>query len=109
MTAHHPLVDQLTLEEKADLVSGGSFWGTRSVERLGIEEMVLTDGPHGVRMQTGGVDHLGIHHSAPATCFPTAAATGSSWDPDLLREMGRALAVESLALGIDVLLGRAST
>ena len=61
----HPLVDELTLEEKAGLVSGGSFWATRAVERLGIGELVLTDGPHGVRMQAGGVDHLG-HQRQPA-------------------------------------------
>ena len=101
----HPVVDELSLEEKAGLVSGGSFWGTRPVDRLAIETLVLTDGPHGVRMQSGGVDHLGINHSDPATCFPTASATGSCWDPDLLREMGTALAAEARAHGVDVLLG----
>jgi len=101
----HHLVSQLTLEEKAGLVSGGSFWTTRPVERVGIPSVMMTDGPHGVRMQKASADHLGINQSEPATSFPTAAATGSSWNPELLEEMGRALGTESRALGVDILLG----
>jgi beta-glucosidase len=101
----HRLVSELTLEEKAGLVSGGSFWTTRAVERLGIPSVTMTDGPHGVRMQKASADHLGINRSEPATSFPTAAATGSSWNPELLEEMGRALGKESRALGVDILLG----
>ena len=101
----HPLVDKLTLEEKAALVSGATFWTTRAVERLGIEAATLTDGPHGVRMQTAGAGQLGINESHPATAFPTAAALGSSWDPELLAQIGRALGAESRGLDVDVLLG----
>jgi beta-glucosidase len=101
----HASVSQLTLEEKAGLVSGASFWSTRAVERVGVRSAILTDGPHGVRYQSETGDHLGIFDSEPATSFPTAAATGSSWDPELLAEMGRALGIESRALGVDVLLG----
>ncbi len=101
----HPHVAQLTLEEKASLVSGDSFWKTRSVDRLGITARTLTDGPHGVRYQKATGDHLGVFASEPATSFPTASATGSTWDPALLHEMGRALGTESKALGVNVLLG----
>jgi len=101
----HPLIDKLTLEEKASLVSGASFWNTRAVEHAGIPAMTLTDGPHGVRLQMAGADHLGINDSHPATAFPTAAALGSSWDPQLLEQVGQALGEESRALGVDVLLG----
>ncbi|MGN8132389.1 beta-glucosidase [Paenarthrobacter sp. 22069] len=101
----HRLVSELTLEEKAGLVSGGSFWTTRAVERLDIPSVTMTDGPHGVRMQRASADHLGINESEPATSFPTAAATGSTWNPELLEEMGRALGTESRALGVDILLG----
>ncbi|MCE0535198.1 glycoside hydrolase family 3 C-terminal domain-containing protein [Kineosporia rhizophila] len=101
----HPLIEELTLEEKASLVSGASFWTTRPVERLGIEGATLTDGPHGVRMQTAGADHLGINAAHPATAFPTAAALGSTWDPELLEQVGQALGAESRALDVDVLLG----
>lgn len=101
----HPAVARLTLEEKAGLLSGASFWRTRAVEAADVEAAVLTDGPHGVRLQTGAGDHLGLHDSEPATAFPTASATGSTWDPDLLREVGEALGREARALGVDVLLG----
>lgn len=101
----HPTVARLTLEEKASLVSGASFWTTQSVEHAGVRPVTMTDGPHGVRLQLENADHLGIYDSEPATAFPTAAATGSSWDPELLAEMGRALGAECRALGVDILLG----
>jgi beta-glucosidase len=101
----HPHLSALTLEEKAGLVSGASFWRTRGVDRLGIEGATLTDGPHGVRLQSGAGDHLGINESEPATAFPTATSLGSSWNPELVGEVGRALGAEARALGVDVLLG----
>ncbi|MFI7152089.1 glycoside hydrolase family 3 C-terminal domain-containing protein [Nonomuraea sp. NPDC050022] len=105
MTDERSVVERLTLEEKASLVSGAGFWATAEVARAGVPATVLTDGPHGVRMQRAGSDHLGLADSMPATSFPTAAALGSSWDEGLLREVGEALAVEARALGVDVLLG----
>ncbi|WOF23337.1 glycoside hydrolase family 3 C-terminal domain-containing protein [Microbacterium betulae] len=101
----HPAVSRLTLDEKLSLLTGDTFWSTRSVEHAGVDGALLTDGPHGVRLQSGSADHLGLNESEPATAFPTAAATGSTWDPELLEEMGRALGRESRALGVDVLLG----
>jgi beta-glucosidase len=101
----HHSIPSLTLLEKAGLVSGASFWRTRRVERVGIEPATLTDGPHGVRMQSGAGDHLGINESEPATAFPTATSLGSSWNVELLAEVGRALGTEARALGVDVLLG----
>ncbi|MGV2984340.1 glycoside hydrolase family 3 C-terminal domain-containing protein [Microbacterium sp. AGC85] len=101
----YPTVSRLSLREKAALVSGAAFWTTRAIEKHDITSATLTDGPHGVRHQRAGSDHLGINDSEPATSFPTAASTGSSWDPSLLEKMGRALGVESRALGVDVLLG----
>ena len=69
------LVAQMTLEEKASLCSGKDMWLTKAVERLGFPSVMVTDGPHGLRKQKGGTDHLGINESVPATCFPTASAT----------------------------------
>ena len=82
---------ELTVEEKASLTSGRSFWETEAVDRAGIPSIYLTDGPHGVRKQTQGGDHLGIGDSVPATCFPPAVALGSSWDAELLERVGAAL------------------
>jgi beta-glucosidase len=101
----HPTVSELTLHEKATLLTGASFWSTAAVDRAGVEAAVLTDGPHGVRLQRTSSDNLGIFDSEPATAFPTAATTGSTWDPELLEALGVALGKEARALGVDVLLG----
>ncbi|XVQ15132.1 glycoside hydrolase family 3 C-terminal domain-containing protein [Spirillospora sp. CA-255316] len=105
MTEIQRTVSTLTLEEKARLVSGGGLWATAEVAHAGVHAAVLTDGPHGVRLTRDGVDTGHIRNCFPATSFPTAAALGSSWDVDLLREIGEALGAEALALGVDVLLG----
>lgn len=99
------VVAGLTLEEKASLTSGASFWTTQGIERAGIPAIVLTDGPHGVRLQKGSADHLGIGDSVPATCFPPAVALGSTFDPELLERVGTALGEEARAEGVGVLLG----
>ncbi|MFC4616712.1 glycoside hydrolase family 3 C-terminal domain-containing protein [Cellulomonas algicola] len=95
----------LTLEEKAALTSGRDFWHAKGVERLGVPALMLTDGPHGLRKQRSGADHLGLFDSVPATCFPTAAALGSTWDVDLVRRVGEALGRETRAHDVAVLLG----
>ncbi len=97
------IVEQLTLEEKAALCTGASAWTTVPVERLGVPEMILSDGPHGVR-RVPDVHALGAQ-SLPATCFPTASCLASTWDVELLHEMGGALGEEGRALDVDVLLG----
>lgn len=97
------LVSKMTLEEKAALVTGASNWTTTPVERLGIPEMVVSDGPHGVR-RIEDVTAI-AQKSLPATCFPTASCTASTWNLDLIKQMGEALAEECIALNVDVLLG----
>jgi len=99
------LVPQLTVEERASLVLGSDFWHTAPVERLGIPRIMVSDGPHGLRAQVGESDHLGLHNSVPATCFPTASALGSSWNVDLFRTVGEALGQECARWGVSVLLG----
>jgi beta-glucosidase len=95
----------LTLEEKASLTSGADFWTTKPVTRLGIPAVMLTDGPHGLRKQATDGEHLDIYNAVPATCFPTAATLASSWDRDLLRQIGEALGAEARAADVAVLLG----
>jgi beta-glucosidase len=99
------LLGQLTLEEKASLCLGSDFWHTAPVERLGIPAIMMSDGPHGLRTQPDEADHVGISGSVPATCFPTACALGSSWDPQLARRVGEALGREARAQGVAVVLG----
>ena len=103
MTDIQSIVKQMTLEEKAALCTGASAWTTTPVERLGVPALFVSDGPHGVR-RVPDVDSLSAQ-SLPATCFPTASCLSSSWDVDLLRELGEALAEECIALQVDVVLG----
>lgn len=97
------LLKEMTLEEKAALCTGASAWTTTPIERLGIPELTVSDGPHGVRKVTeeGSI----TSGSLPATCFPTASCTASTWDVDLIHAMGQALAEECLALNVGVVLG----
>ena len=99
------LLSELTLEEKASLTSGSGFWYTAPVERLGIPKIMVSDGPHGLRAQPGEGDHVGLGGSVPATCFPTASAIASAWNPELLRRIGSALAQEARACNLSVILG----
>lgn len=99
------LIGRMTLEEKASLLSGGNFWNTKPIDRLGIPSIMLTDGPHGLRKQGGKADHLGLNKSIPATCFPTASALANSWDTDLLERVGTCLGEEAAVEGVSVVLG----
>jgi len=97
------IISQMTLEEKAALCTGASAWTTTPIERLGVPEMIVSDGPHGVR-RVPDVNSM-ANASLPATCFPTASCTASTWDVDLIHKMGEAIAEECIALNVDVVLG----
>jgi beta-glucosidase len=101
------LVSQLTLDEKASLCSGSSFWNTQPIERVGLPKVAVSDGPHGLRRQLDGQDHLGLGGAVPATCFPAGVNIASSWDVALCREMAEALAAECKLHGVSVVLGPA--
>ncbi|WP_114352125.1 glycoside hydrolase family 3 C-terminal domain-containing protein [Saliterribacillus persicus] len=95
----------MTLEEKAGLCSGLDFWYLKGIERLEIPSLMVTDGPHGLRKQAQGADHLGIYDSVPATCFPSAVGLASTWDKELIYQVGVALGEEAQAEAVAVLLG----
>ena len=95
---------QMTVEEKAALVSGTDFMYTNPIPRLGIPSLCMSDGPHGLRKQIGSGDN-GISQSEPATAFPTAAATACGWNSDNLRRMGEAIGRECRHYGVHTLLG----
>ena len=98
------LIEKMTVEEKTALVSGTDFMYTNPIPRLGVPSLCMSDGPHGLRKQSENADN-GIGISEPATAFPTAAATASSWDPDVTRKMGEAIARECRYYGVQTLLG----
>jgi len=92
------IVDMLTL------LNGKDFWTSRSNTGLGLREVVFSDGPSGLRFQTGENDHLGMNESCKATCFPTPAALSCSWDPDLVSKVSSCIAKEAVDKGVDVVL-----
>lgn len=98
-------IQKLSLEEKAVLLQGATAWTTWNIPRLLLPSIRLADGPHGLRIQAGKADHLGLNASRPATCFPTAATMANSWDPELGQELGRALGAEAAANDVHVVLG----
>ncbi len=102
---YQEILEQLTIEEKASLCSGLTFWKTKPIDRLGIPSVWMSDGPNGLRkeMQTAGTNIM--QKSEIATCFPTAVTTASSWDPSLLEEIGSALADECKAYQVTTVLG----
>ena len=102
---HKEIIQRMTLEEKASLMSGKDFWQTQNIDRLGIPSMFLADGPHGIRRQAEAADHLGLNPSLPATCFPTAATVANSWNEELVEAMGVYLGQEAAAQNVHVLLG----
>ncbi len=97
------LVSQLTLSEKTNLLSGSDKWHTKENSRVGLPSIMVADGPHGLRKEVS--DPVKGITTVPATCFPTASATGCSFDRDLLRRIGVALAEECRSEDVDVLLG----
>ena len=102
---HLEIISQLTLAEKAALLSGKSVWETKDYPEKGIPSIFLSDGPHGIRKQEGEGDHLGLNASIPATCFPTAATLANAWNPELIEQVGAALGAEASQLGVHVVLG----
>ena len=101
------IIREMTLEKKAGMCSGKDFWHLKGVERLGIPEVMVSDGPHGLRKQAEEADHLGLNESIKAVCFPTACATACSFDRDLLEEMGERIGDECQAEDLSVILGPA--
>ena len=99
------ILNAMTLEEKAAFCSGRDFWHTKAIERLGVPSVMMCDGPHGLRKQEGEGDHLGINKSIETVCYPTAASLASSFDRDVMRQLGEALGQECQAENVAMLLG----
>lgn len=99
------LVSFMTLEEKAGICSGKDCWNTKSIKRLNIDAIMMSDGPHGLRKQTDATDNLGIGDSIPAVCFPTASALACSFDRKLVYQVGKAIGEECKQESVSVILG----
>ena len=95
----------MTIEDKVALGSGKDFWHTKEMPQYDIKPIMVADGPHGLRKQPEEADMLGINNSIPATSFPTASLTACSFDEKLLKQMGKAIAMEAKANKVSVVLG----
>ncbi len=104
---YQAILAKLTLDEKVCMCSGSTTWLTQPIKRddVDIPAVRMSDGPVGLRREkmSGGVNIMQIPE--PATCFPGAVTTASSWDEDLIEEVGHAIAVEAQSLGVSTVLG----
>lgn len=99
------IIKRMTLADKISLCTGADFWHSKAMEQYGIPSFKMSDGPHGLRCQSGETDMLGINESVPAICFPTAVTAGATWNTELYAAEGRAIGEEAIANGVDVVLG----
>ena len=95
------MIDRMTLEEKVSLLAGVDKWYTRSIARLGIPSLRVTDGPHGARTVSDDDPTITLQ----ATCFPTGSALGATWNTELIRRVGEAIGDETKARGCAIILG----
>lgn len=102
---HSEIIKKLTLAQKATFCSGYDYWHTEGIEELGLPQIMLCDGPHGLRKKDPENKNIGLSNSYPATCFPTAATSACSWNPSLLNKMGKAIADECKEQQVSVILG----
>lgn len=101
------LLQKMTLEEKAATCAGENVWQLRGFEHLGIPQIMVADGPHGLRKQEEQTDNLGLYESVKSVCYPAACAGACSFDTYWLEKLGDMLGTECRAEKISVLLGPA--
>lgn len=87
------LVEKMTLEEKIDYISGVRSFYIRAIPRLGIPEIRMADGPQGIRNNT------------QSTMYPSGILSASTWNRELVRELGNGLGRDAKARGVSILLG----
>ena len=100
------LISKMSLEEKVSLLHGNSKFYVEAIPRLGIPELALSDGPHGVRAEINrdNWNYAGWTNDS-STYFPTGTALAASWNIDLARLRGEVLGEEARFRGKDILLG----
>lgn len=100
------LLGAMSLEEKVSLCHAGSKFATCAVERLGIGELSMSDGPHGVRAEVERDSWKCLNRPEDAcTYLPTGTALAATWNPELAGAYGRVLGAEARYRGKDIILG----
>lgn len=95
MKKYESLLTQMTFEEKCSFLTGSGSMETFEIERLGIPEKKMADGPHGVR--------CGIEEDCVS--FPNLCSVGATWDVELVEKLGELIGKDCQEHGIEVLLG----
>ena len=100
------IISEMTLEEKARMVSGFDSWWTEEYPELGVPAVQVSDGPHGLRKMYKIGEGI-PDGTITSVCFPAACATAASFDVDMMEDMGHVLGKECQAEKVAVLLGPA--
>ena len=95
----------MTLEEKVGMIHANSAFTSGGVERLGIPELVMTDGPHGVRHEHTRYYDKATGVEDAGTYLPVGTALAATWNQELGYAFGEVLGRETAFRGKDVILG----
>ena len=100
------ILSKMTIEEKVNWTTGNSMWTMLGLKRLGIDEIVVGDGPHGIRAYKTkpGNQLFDGNLLAPSTMFPSATAMASTFNEDLIHKIGKVIGNECNNYEVDVLL-----
>ncbi len=101
------LLSRLTLEEKVSLVHANAHFSTAGVPRLGIPDLIMDDGPLGVREEVGERGVILNHKDDFATAMPGTLGLAATWNLDLARAYGTVIGQEAKQRGKDIMLGPA--
>ena len=99
------ILEKMTDREKIAYCTGKDFWHTKEIKRLGVESIMVSDGPFGLRCQKGESENVGVKDSISATCFPPSVTSASTWNRELLRAEGEAIGEEALEEDVSIVLG----
>ena len=99
------IVKKLTLRDKINLLSGKSFWHTFDLTNKGLPSIMMCDGPHGLRKEVIEDDEVVPQDTIKATCFPPLVNLASTWNEELVKEVGRAIANEAKKEQVSIVLG----
>lgn len=99
------LMAQMTLQEKVDMLHASSAFTSGGVERLGIPEIVMSDGPHGVRHEHTRYYDKATGVADSSTYLPVGTALAATWNPELGYAFGEVLGRETAYRKKDVILG----
>ena len=102
------ILSQLTVEEKVAMCRANSKFFSNGVERLGIDELKMADGPHGIKEEYERYRWVPLGRKEDeCTYLPTGVALASTWNKELFYDYGDALGGEARARGKDIILGPA--